>query len=265
MNSLHGCTALITGASAGLGSEFASQLAPCARRLILVARRKEKLEELAMELVRPGLTIACHAVDLSNAEQTEAFLRTLATDGERVDFLVNNAGLGDHGLFEKSDWERVRAILEVNIRALTRLTHALLPGLIRSGRGAILNVSSIAGYVPIPGMAVYAATKAYVTSFTEALRVEVRGTGVTITAVCPGPVNTEFREVAKRAGEEDTMAAPRILKVSAERVVRAALNAVERRRARVVPGPLLAVFMFLTSLAPIFILRHFLFAKRSQE
>ena len=156
-------------------------------------------------------------------------------------------------------------MLEVNIRALTRLTHALLPGLIRSGRGAVLNVSSIAGYVPIPEMAVYAATKAYVTSFTEALRAEVRGTGVTITAVCPGPVNTEFGQVAQRAGEEDTMKAPSILKVKAERVVHAALNAVERQRARVVPGALLAGVMFITSLVPIFILRHFLSAKRPKE
>ncbi len=218
-----------------------------------------------MELARPGLTIACHAVDLSNAEQTEAFLRDLVTTGERVDFLVNNAGLGDHGLFEKSDWERVRMMLEVNIRALTRLTHALLPGLVRSGRGAVLNVSSIAGYVPVPEMAVYAATKAYVTSFTEALRAEVRGTGVTVTAVCPGPVNTEFGEVAQRAGEPDTMRAPAILKVSAARVVHAALNAVERQRARVVPGPLLGVLMFVASLMPIFILRHFLSAKREAE
>ena len=156
-------------------------------------------------------------------------------------------------------------MLEVNIRALTRLTHALLPGLIRSGRGAVLNVSSIAGYVPVPEMAVYAATKAYVTSFTEALRAEVRGTGVTVTAVCPGPVNTEFGEVAQRAGEPDTMRAPAILKVSAARVVHAALNAVERQRARVVPGPLLGVLMFVASLVPIFILRHFLSVKREAE
>src|SRR6202034_803008 len=118
---------------------------------------------------------------------------------ERVSLLVNNAGVGDHGLFERSDWPRVKAMIDVNIESLTRLTHALLPDLVRAGRGAILNVSSIASLLPIPKMAVYAATKAYVTSFSEALRAELRGTGVSVTAVCPGPVDTEFFAVAERA------------------------------------------------------------------
>src|SRR5205085_461982 len=105
-------------------------------------------------------------------------LAALEESGTKADFLINNAGLGDHGLFEDSDWKRVQAMLDVNIKALTRLTHALLPGIIRSGRGAILNVSSISAYLPMPQMAVYAASKAYVNSFTEALHAELRGTGV---------------------------------------------------------------------------------------
>jgi short-subunit dehydrogenase len=263
MNFFHGCTALITGASSGLGQEFARQLAPHARSLILVARRLDRLEKLKAEIDRPGLTIHCHAADLGDEVQTEAFLASLAASGERVTLLINNAGLGDHGFFENSDWSRVEAMLDVNIKALTRLTHALLPELIRAGRGAILNVSSIASFLPLPKMAVYAASKAYVTSFTEALRAEVRHTGVSVTTLCPGPVNTEFSEIAERVRTGERMPAPEIFKVPAARVVDEALDAVVRDRARVVPGWLVCIVMTITTLVPIFILRLFLTQRRN--
>jgi len=258
MNSLHGCTALITGASSGLGAEFARQLAPHARGLVLVARRADRLEALKAELARSGLDIQCHAADLGDAAQVERVLAALEENGTRVDFLINNAGLGDHGLFEESDWQRVQAMLDVNIAALTRLTHALLPGILRSGRGAILNVSSIVAYLPMPTMAVYAASKAYVTSFTEALRGELCGTGVLVSALCPGPVDTEFGGLAKRADEEDAAPAPNFLKQPVERIVRDGLRGLDRGRARTIPGLPLAVMMLLTALVPIFILRPFL-------
>jgi short-subunit dehydrogenase len=265
MNFFHGCTALITGASSGLGQEFARQLAPHARSLILVARRLDRLEKLKAEIERPGLTIHCHTADLGDEVQTEAFLAALAASNERVSLLINNAGLGDHGLFEDSDWSRVKAMLDVNIKALTRLTHALLPELVRAGRGAILNVSSIAGYLPLPKMAVYAASKAYVTSFTEALRAEVRDAGISVTALCPGPVNTEFFGVAERGNEADRMPAPEIFKVPAEQVVAEALDAVIRDRARVIPGWLVCVVMTITALVPIFLIRPFLKQRRNSR
>jgi short-subunit dehydrogenase len=261
----HGCTALITGASSGIGLEFARQLAPHARSLILVARRRDRLDAIKAELDRPGLTIHCHAADLADDVQTGALIAALAASGEHVSLLINNAGLGDHGFFEESDWARVNAMLDVNIKALTRLTHALLPELIRAGRGAILNVSSIAGLLPLPKMAVYAATKAYVTSFTEALRGELRGTGVSVTALCPGPVNTEFFEIAERAESRDAMPAPELFKVPVEQVVGAALRAVERDRARVIPGWFVCVVMTIASLVPIFILRLFLAQRRESN
>ncbi len=257
MHFFKGCTALITGASAGFGREFARQLGPHAGTLILVARRLDRLEEIKAEIARPGLTVHCHAADLADEVQVEALLASLAASGERVSLLINNAGLGDHGLFENSEWARVAAMIDVNITALTRLTHALLPELVRSGRGAILNVSSIASLLPLPQLAVYAATKAYVTSFSEAIRAEVRGTGVTVTAVCPGPVDTEFAHVAGRPGKEG-MPAPEIFKVPAALVVSDALDAVARGKARVIPGWFVCVVMTIAAAVPIMILRNFL-------
>lgn len=264
MNFYHGCTALITGASAGFGQEFARQLAPHARSLILVARRIERLEKLKRELDRPGLTIHIHAADLADEVQTEAFLASLAASGERVSLLINNAGLGDHGFFEQSDWGRVKSMLDVNIKALTRLTHAILPDLVRVGRGAILNVSSIASLLPLPKMAVYAATKAYVTSFSEALRAELRDTGVTVTALCPGPVDTEFFDIAERPASGENAPAPEFFKVTIPEVVRDGLHAVANDRARVIPGWQVWALMSLTALVPIFILRLFLSQRRQQ-
>jgi short-subunit dehydrogenase len=238
-----------------LGAEFARQLAPDVSVLILVARRLDRLEELRGQLARSGLTIQCHAVDLSDRAALDAFLQEIAQANPPVDLLINNAGLGDHGFFESSDWTRVEVMLEVNIRALTRLTHALIPGLVRAGRGAILNVSSVASLVPVPQMAVYAATKAYVTSFTEALRAELRGTQVAVTTLCPGPVETEFFRVAGRPGEVDVMESPEFMRVPAEQVVREGLGALAEDRARVLPGWLIWTIFTLVSLIPIALVR----------
>ncbi|WP_254509095.1 SDR family NAD(P)-dependent oxidoreductase [Anatilimnocola floriformis] len=245
---------LITGASSGFGAEFARQLAPVAKTLILAARRTERLESLRDELARPGLTIQLYTVDLADAAATAAFLQELARGDQRVTLLINNAGLGDHGLFEDCDWPKVEQMLLVNVVALTRLTRALLPELM-AARGAVLNVSSVASLLPLPTLGVYAATKAYVTSFSEALRAELRGTGVSVTALCPGPVTTEFFDVAQRAGNTDAAPAPAILKVSAQLVVATALKAVLHDRARVIPGWLTSVAMTLASCVPMFLMR----------
>lgn len=258
MQSFPGCTALITGASAGLGREFARQLAPGAKELILVARRQERLDQLSAELARPGLTIKTHALDIAKPELLESLIETLANRGEPLDLLINNAGVGDHGLFEGSEWARIQSMLDVNVRALTRLIHAVLPQLIRSGRGTILNVSSIAAFMPIPRMAVYAATKAYVSSFTEALRAELRGTGVSVTALCPGPIDTEFFDRAERPGAISGVPTPAFFKVSAAQAVEEALEAAERGHARVIAGWQVWAVMTLVALIPIALLRIFL-------
>jgi len=238
MKFFHGCTALITGASSGLGVEFARQLAPQAHALVLVARRQDRLQAIKAELGRsyPNLSIYCYSLDLADLDALDRFTRWLSDEGVRINFLINNAGLGDHGLFESSEWPKVQAMLDVNITALTRLTHSLLPVLRTFDHSAILNVSSCASFLPVPQLAVYAATKAYVTSFSEAVRAELRGTGVSVTTLCPGPVDTEFTDVANRGHSGPGFSSPEFTKVPAERVVREALLGVERDRARVIPG-----------------------------
>jgi short-subunit dehydrogenase len=264
MRTFANSVALITGASSGFGEEFARQLAPHAKTLILVARRTDRLERMRDELARPGLTIQLHTVDLANAEARERFVQQLASGDQRVTLLINNAGLGDQGLFEDCEWSRVERMLQVNIVALTHLTRALLPELMEA-RGAILNVSSVASLLPLPKLGVYAATKAYVTSFSEALRAELRGTGVSVTAVCPGPVMTEFFDMAQRAGSTEPPLAPAILRVSAQKVVATALAAVLRDRARVIPGWLPSIAMTLASSLPMWMLRPFITPPRKAK
>jgi uncharacterized protein len=253
---LDGCSALITGASAGLGWEFARQLASPARSLILVARRERSLIELHDKLRQqhPNLTVHIRKTDLADLTQLKELIAWLDREKIAVDLLVNNAGLGDLGLFATSDPTRNEQMTLVNVVALTSLARYLLPRMITRKRGGILNISSSAGFLPIPEFAVYAATKAYVTSFSEALRAEIRGTGVSVCAVCPGPVHTEFQEVAKRPGGQ-TETGPEFVYVPVERVVRDALTAVESDRPTVIPGLTMKVVMILVRLTPMPILR----------
>jgi len=250
------CNALITGASAGIGREFARQLAGRARSMILIARRDERLVELADELHRqyPKLVVHIRKVDLADLVQLQDFLEWLDRENLEVDLLINNAGLGDSGSFAKSDPVRNNQITLVNATALTSLTRHLLPQMISRGHGGILNVSSSAGFLPIPGSAVYAASKAYVTSFSEALRVELRGTGVSVCTVCPGPVVTEFQEVAKREGAKPNIG-PKFLVVSVQQVVRDAIAALESDRPLVIPGFAMKLLMLLARLIPLPVFR----------
>ena len=247
---LDNCSAVITGASAGIGREFARQLASRARLLVLVARRRDRLEQLRTELVagNPALLVNIREADLSNLEQTMQLAAVLTN--EPIDFLINNAGLGDHGPFTKADPTRVNQQIQVNVLALTALTRALLPRMIAQKRGAILNVSSSAGFLPLPGIAAYAATKAYVTSFSEAIRAETRGCGIIVTALCPGPVDTEFAEVANRESREEK---PRsgLMHVAVEKVAQAGLSAIERDKALIIPGLAMKIVMAITRGLPL--------------
>jgi uncharacterized protein len=261
-----GCTVLVTGASAGIGREFARQLAPVVGSMILVARRGDRLEALELELkvINPDLDIFYRAIDLRNHDDLAKFCDWLEESGLAVDLLINNAGLGDSGRFIDSDWEKVNAMLRVNIEALTYLTFRILPSMRKSGCGAILNVSSVAGFLPVPTFAVYAASKAYVTSFSEALRAELRSTNISVTVLCPGPVPTEFDSVAARPGAERRVP-PDSITVPVQTVAHEALAAVARDRPRVVPGMALRFIVTLMLFTPMFIKRLIYDLQRRRE
>lgn len=266
MKFYHGCSALITGASSGLGAEFARQLAPHASTLVLVARRNPELESLAATLrdIHPNLDVRVFAADLRQHDRRTALADWLASEHIDINLLVNNAGIGDHGPFLSGDWDRIRDIIDLNITALTHLTRLLVDSMLLQGRAAILNVSSVAGFIPIPNMAVYAATKAYVTSLSEALRIELRPKGISVTALCPGPVPTGFFATATRpddAHNADHFKTFPAFTLPPAEVVATGLRALAADRPRVIPGTLLAAAVITALTVPFFIVRHFLKTK----
>lgn len=186
-------TALITGASSGIGSEFARIFAREGYNLVLVVRSLHKVTDLIEELDHQyEVEITAIEKDLSKAEAAEEIVTALKEREIPVDCLINNAGFGDYGLFYKADLEKTRDMMQVNMISVTELTRLLVPQMVKKGSGAILNIASTAAFQPGPLMAVYYATKAYVLSFSEALANELQGTGVTVTALCPGPTSTQF-------------------------------------------------------------------------
>lgn len=185
-------TALITGASSGIGLEIARQLAGEGVSLILVARRKERLEALAGELESGGAEVRVIPLDLARPGAGKELFETTEQESIEIDYLVNNAGFGGYGAFSEREWDNDRDMIQVNITALTEITRFYLPGMIKRKRGAILNVASTAGLIPGPYQSVYYATKSYVISFSHAISHELKGTGVTVTALLPSATATEF-------------------------------------------------------------------------
>ena len=234
--------ALITGASAGLGVEFARQLSKRGHALVLVARRKERLEELAKELGNARAV----AIDLSKPNATAKLLADLEAAGEEVEILVNNAGFGLIGRFAELDAKRERQMIDLNVGTLTDLCRAVAPQMINRKSGAILNVASTAAFQPGPKMAVYFATKAYVLSLSEALHEELKPHGVHVTCLCPGPTRTEFGEVAGFGGNGlfDRVA------MEAPEVVEAGLKSLDRNQAVVVAGVVNKIGAASTRFAP---------------
>ena len=225
---------LLTGASSGIGAAMAALLAPRARVLILVARRKARLDELAAALNGQGADIEVRPADLADPSARAGLIAGVLEDHGAVDVLINNAGVGDFGLFERRDPRKVDAMLQVNVVGLTDLTRALLPGMLARGRGGVLMVSSGFGLHWMPGFSAYAATKHYVTALSEGLRAELAGTGVVVTQLCPGPVATEFVAHIDAPTDGDV---PSVLQISAADCARSGLAGFDRGRALVVPGP----------------------------
>ncbi|MEA2716545.1 MAG: uncharacterized protein QOI56_1817 [Actinomycetota bacterium] len=224
--------ALVTGASSGIGAAFARRLAADGSDLVVVARRRDRLEALAAELEEAhGVRVEALVADLSDPAQLATVEARLREGDRPVDLLVNNAGAGGHGSYSSLPVDEVEAMVRLNLLAPVRLTSAALPVMVARGMGGIVNVSSISGEQPIPFVATYAATKAFLTSLSESLHEELRGQGVAITAVLPGFTRSEFHDRADMG-----RSIPRPLWMTSEEVAEAALAAVARGQAVCVPG-----------------------------
>ncbi|MBS0204621.1 MAG: SDR family oxidoreductase [Planctomycetes bacterium] len=224
--------ALVTGASSGLGEEFARQLASRGMHLVLVARRQDMMEKLAAELhLQHGTRCQVISADLSDPAEPKRVLDEIAAREITIELLVNNAGFGIVGEVGNVDLDRSLEMIRLNVSALTELTYRLLPGMLERGRGAILNVSSLSAFQPVAYMGVYAASKAFVLHFSEALHCELKDRGITVTAVCPGVTRTSFFDIAGASGWLQKHASHPV-----DFVVKRAFKALSRRQQYTVPG-----------------------------
>lgn len=223
-------SALITGASSGIGEVMARELAGAGVALVIVARREDRLRAIADEFDDVEVLVA----DLLTGKGQRAVVKRIGSTAKPIDLVVNNAGFGSNGVFTEIDADRLADEVELNVAALTRLSHAALAAMVPRGRGWLLNVSSVASFQPAPQLAVYAATKAYVTSLSESLHEEMRGTGVHVTALCPGLTRTEFMSVSNTEQYADEF--PGFAWTSPQLVVRTGLSDVIANRALSVPG-----------------------------
>ena len=225
--------ALVTGASSGIGEAIALELARRGHQLVLVARRTDRLHALASSVSQKAHVLTA---DLSSRTDRAALPGRVAELGLAPDILVNNAGLAGLGVVAKSVPDQQLNLVEVDVAAVVDLCSRFLPGMVERGRGAVLNVSSLAGFYPMPGQAAYGAAKAFVLSYTESLRSELRGTGVVASALCPGPVATGLDDAAGFDPGERAAVLPSFMWKTADEVALAGINGLAANRARVVPG-----------------------------
>lgn len=245
---------VVTGASSGIGLSIAREVAARAKTLILVARRRARLDALAVEL-REKYTqceVSVMTCDLGDRAATRALAAELALRPGGIDVLVNNAGLGDMGLFERASEEKTLGMLEVNVSAVLILTRALLPAMVARGSGGVLFISSGFGLGYLPSFSAYVGTKHFITGMANALRAELSGTGVTVTQVCPGPVATEFEE---NAGNFTGRKVPAFIEITADQCARAAVQGFESNRAIVITGLVMKLVMFLNAWTAGFVYR----------
>ncbi len=224
---------VVTGASSGIGAEVAREFARRGYRLVLVARRADRLQELAEEL--DGLAHVL-PTDLSNRDERATLPDQVAALGVQADILVNNAGLATLGPVDASDPKAELTLVEVDVAAVVDLCSRFVPAMVKRGRGAVLNVASVGAFGPVPGQASYGAAKAFVLSYTQAMREELRGTGVTVATLCPGPVKTGFGEAAGISDEEAEKSLPKFMWVEADTVAKAAVDGLASGKGVIVPG-----------------------------
>jgi len=231
-----GTTAVVTGASSGIGAAIARELAGRGHGITLVARRVDRLEELAEELAATGTIAHVVTTDLADRSARAALPDRVGALGLEADILVNNAGVSTLGPVASSDPDAELAMVEVDVLAVVDLCSRFLPGMVRRGRGAVLNVASTGAFQPLPGQAGYGAAKSFVLSYTQSLGGELRGTGVTATTLCPGPVDTGFGERAGFSKEDAAAALPAVMWETPDAVARAGIEGLAAGRAVVIPG-----------------------------
>lgn len=242
-------TAVVTGASSGIGVDLARELVRRGHGVTLVARRTELLEALADDL-RGGVRVEVLSCDLADPAARIALLAEVEDRGLTLDVLVNNAGLGTVGPVAAADADSELRMLRVNVEALVDLTTRVVPGMVARGRGAVLHTASTAAFQPLPGQATYAATKAFVLSYSEALRQELKPAGVTVTALCPGPVRTGFIGAAGMSEQDFDQPLPEFMFQSSAAVAKAGVDALDAGRGVVIPGLANEVGARLAALVP---------------
>lgn len=245
---LLGASALVTGASSGIGREVARELArKGVARLVLVARREAELAQLRAELERPGLVVQVRPTDLADEAATTALAQRMAAD--RLDVVCLGAGFGDLALFDEADWDKVRRMVQVNVTSAMQLVHAVLPGMVERGSGALMVITSGAGHSAMARFAAYSTTKHALAGFCENLRLDLAGTGVSVTEVAPGPVPTGFDAAA---GVDDSLNSmvPDVVVIDAAQCAREAVAGLERGEALVWPGRVFRALMTVSGLLP---------------
>jgi short-subunit dehydrogenase len=245
---------LITGASSGIGREIARQLAPRARTLVLIARRRERLEALRAELleVRPELRVEVVACDLADIAATTAAVDDVVARVGTIDVFVNNAGSSTHGLFESVAWEKMDQLVRTNVTTPLWITRRLVPEMVARRHGGLLVIGSGAGVAPMLGEAAYSGSKHFIHGLTETLRLELRSTAVRVTEVCPGPVTTEFDASAGIDGAGSWGGG---LRITADQCAREAIAGFDRGRALVYPGRTYRWLMYLRAVLPTWVQR----------
>ena len=241
-------TILITGASSGMGNEIAKQVAGDARQIILVARNENKLDELASELniINPTLEIFIKPCDLADKNQLAALIIHIKQELGNIDILINSAGIAQIGFLHETDFHDIENQIKVNVLALSALTHAFLPAMIKNGRGGILTFSSFFGLKILPAYTAYAGTKHFVTGFSDTLRAETAGTGVVVSTVYPGPVHSPFWQI----DNADIYSPPAFLFISIDKCVRQTLNGFKRGKARIIPGLRIKLLVAFLNVSP---------------
>ena len=245
---MQGKTALVTGASSGIGREMAKLLAQRGLNLVITARRKELLDELAEEITGAHeVTVKTIPMDLSAPGSPAALFEQCEGAGTPIDVLINNAGFGNQSFFADLPWEKTHQQIQLNVMALTELTWRFMNAMKTRGGGYILNVASIGAYIPSPFYAVYTAGKSFVRNFTEAVAYEARGTGVKLCCLCPGPTDTEFLQAA---GHRDLPAIGKLIFMSSQRCARIGINGLFRGRVNVISGWTNSFMMFALRFTP---------------